>query len=72
MLGQSEDARMQMRRVVELEPMNGEAWLDVCLLSLDLHDVEAAAPALQRARELGADAGRLDFAAQALARARGR
>jgi Tfp pilus assembly protein PilF len=70
MLGRSEEARTEMRRVVELEPMNGEAWLDVCLLSLDLHDVDAAAPALQRARELGAEPARLDFAAQALARAR--
>jgi Flp pilus assembly protein TadD len=72
MLGRSEEARTQMRRVVELEPTNGEAWLDVCLLSLDLHDVDAAAPALQRARELGAEPARIDFATQALARARGR
>jgi Flp pilus assembly protein TadD len=70
MLGRSADALDQMRRVVELDQTNGEAWLDVCLLSLDLHDVTAAAAALQRAREFGADPQRLTFAADALDRAR--
>jgi hypothetical protein len=59
-----------MRRVVELEPANGEAWLDVCLLSLDARDVSGATDALQRAREFGAEPQRLAFAADALDRLR--
>jgi tetratricopeptide (TPR) repeat protein len=70
MLGRSADALEQMRRAVELDPTNGEAWLDVCLLSLDVHDAQAATAALQRARELGAEPQRLSFAAAALDRAR--
>ena len=70
MMGRSADARDQMRRVVQLDPANGEAWLDICLLSLDLRDVSTAAEALQRARELGAQPQRLAFAADALDRAR--
>jgi cytochrome c-type biogenesis protein CcmH/NrfG len=57
-----------MRQVVALMPSNGEAWLDLCLLSLDLGDREAAAAALQRAREHGAGSDRLAFAANALGR----
>jgi tetratricopeptide (TPR) repeat protein len=70
MLGRSADALDQMRRVVDLDPANGEAWLDVCLLSLDVHDVAGAMAALQRAREFGAEPQRLSFAADALDRAR--
>jgi len=70
MLGRSADALEQMRRVVELDQTNGEAWLDVCLLSLDVRDVPAAAAALERAREFGAQPERLAFAADALDRAR--
>lgn len=70
MMGRSADALVRMRRVVELEPANGEAWLDVCLLSLDARDVAGAANALQRARDFGAAPQRLAFAADALDRIR--
>jgi Flp pilus assembly protein TadD len=69
MAGRIEEARTQFRRVVELTPSNGEAWLDLCLLSLDSHDVEGASAALQHAREWGATPDRLTFASEALARA---
>ena len=68
--GKTADARREMEQVVSLAPGNGEAWLDLCLLSLDLHDVKAAAVALQRAREGGASPDRLAFASAALARVR--
>jgi tetratricopeptide (TPR) repeat protein len=70
MSGRSREALDAMRHVLDLTPRDGEAWLDVCLLSLDLHDTATAATALQRARELGAEPGRLAFAEQALARIR--
>jgi hypothetical protein len=57
-----------MLRAVELAPDNGEAWIDLCLLSLDLGDRNRAAEALQRGRERGASADRVAFAAAALAR----
>jgi Flp pilus assembly protein TadD len=68
--GRSAEARDEMRRVVQLDPSNGEAWVDLCLLSLDAHDVESAALALQRAEQLGPAPERLAFAREALARAR--
>jgi cytochrome c-type biogenesis protein CcmH/NrfG len=71
MAGRSAEGRVVMQRVVELSPRDGEAWLDLCLLSLDSGDVQRAAAALARARELGAGADRLAFAAQALGRAQG-
>jgi tetratricopeptide (TPR) repeat protein len=69
MAGRLEEARAQFRRLVQLTPSNGEAWLDLCLLSLDAHDVDAAAAALQSAREWGARPDRLALASDALARA---
>lgn len=69
MAGQSAEARVEMYRVVELAPTNGEAWLDLCLLSLDARDVNGASVAFQRARDLGASPERLAFASAALARA---
>jgi Flp pilus assembly protein TadD len=68
--GRPAEARDAMRRSLELNPMNGEAWLDLCLLSLDLRDVAGASAALQRAEELGANPQKIAFASQALARAR--
>ena len=69
MAGRSAEAQTRMLRVVELDPTNGEAWLDLCLLSLDVHDARRAAVALQRATEFGAAPERLAFASEALARA---
>ena len=69
MAGRSAEARTRMQRVVELDPTNGEAWLDLCLLSLDVHDVHSAASALERAREFGARPDRLAFASEAFTRA---
>jgi len=69
MAGRSAEAQTRMLRVVELDPTNGEAWLDLCLLSLHVHDARRAAVALQRATEFGAAPERLAFASEALARA---
>jgi len=68
MAGRTAEARDEMRQAVTLLPDNGEAWLDLCLLSLDLGDRAAAATALDRARANGASAERVAFAAAALAR----
>jgi tetratricopeptide (TPR) repeat protein len=68
MSGRSRDALDLMRRVVELTPDNGDAWIDVAMLSMDLGDKNAAADALDHARKAGADAGRIAFAANALQR----
>jgi superkiller protein 3 len=68
MSGRTAEARDAMQRAVELAPDNGEAWIDLCLLSLDLGDRNRAAEALQRGRERGASADRVAFAAAALAR----
>jgi Flp pilus assembly protein TadD/4-amino-4-deoxy-L-arabinose transferase-like glycosyltransferase len=70
MTGASAEARAAIRRVVELEPSNGEAWLDYCLLSFDARDVEVAAAALERARALGAAPERVAAAAAAIQRVR--
>jgi Flp pilus assembly protein TadD len=64
--GQSAEARTEMRRVLELSPTNGEAWVDLCLLSIDVREIEAATEACGRARELGADRNRLSIALRAL------
>jgi tetratricopeptide (TPR) repeat protein len=69
MTDQPASALPEMRRVVELTPANGEAWLDLCLMSLDAHEVRGAALALERARDLGASPERLAFASAALERA---
>ena len=68
MAGRTAEARDEMRQAVTLLPDNGEAWLDLCLLSLDLGDRASAATALERSRTHGADAERVAFAAAALAR----
>ena len=68
MAGRTAEARDAMKRAVALLPDNGEAWLDLSLLSLDLGDRAAAAEALQRARERGANPERVAFAANALAK----
>jgi tetratricopeptide (TPR) repeat protein len=70
MAGRTREARDVMQSVVELTPRNGDAWLDLCLLSLDLRDVGAAEAALRRAQEAGADAQKLAFASEAIQRAR--
>jgi cytochrome c-type biogenesis protein CcmH/NrfG len=57
-----------MRRAVDASPSDGEAWLDMCLLSLDLGERDEAVAALQRAKNLGADPARIAFAEQALRR----
>ena len=69
MAGRSREALDTMRRVVGIDPANGEAWLDICLLSLDVKDVGAAMAALQRAQEYGASPQRISFAAHAIERA---
>ncbi len=66
--GRTREARDEMRRALEFAPEDGEAWLDLCLLSLDLGDRDEAAAALARAKNLGAEPQRLAFAEQALRR----
>ena len=70
MAGRTREARDEMRRAVTAAPSDGEAWLDLCLLSLDAGDRAEADTALQRAKNLGADPARLAFAEEALRRAR--
>lgn len=69
MSGRTREAIDAMREVVSLTPENGEAWLDLCLLSLDQGDRVGAQAALARARTLGANPQRLQFALEALKRA---
>ena len=66
MSGRSADARIAMQRSLDLDPMNGEAWLDLCLLQLDLGDRQAASVSFQRAAELRANPQKLAFASRAL------
>ena len=68
MSGRTSEARDLMRGVVALRPDDGDAWLDIALLSLDLGDKGAAREALDRARAAGANPDKLAFAATALAR----
>lgn len=70
MAGRTREARDVMQSVVELTPRNGDAWLDLCLLSLDLRDVGAAEAALRRAQEAGAEPQKLAFASEAIQRSR--
>jgi Flp pilus assembly protein TadD len=66
--GRTQEALQVMQRLVALTPADGDAWLDLSLLSLDVHDADAAAKALTRARALGADPAKLQFAQDALNR----
>src|SRR5439155_21768595 len=61
MAGRSAEAQTRMLRLVQLDPTNGEAWLDLCPLSLDVHEARRAAVALKRATEFGAAPERLAF-----------
>ena len=70
MAGRTAEARDAIQRAVNLRPDDGEAWVDLCLLLLDLGDREGAARALERGRERGAGPDRVAFAADALARQR--
>jgi tetratricopeptide (TPR) repeat protein len=68
MTGRTREARDELRRALSVAADDGEAWLDLCLLSLDLGQRDEAAAALQRAKNLGADPARVAFAEQALGR----
>jgi Flp pilus assembly protein TadD len=68
MAGRTREARDEMKRALDASAADGETWLDLCLLSLDLGDREEAAAALQRAKNLGADPARIAFAEQAFRR----
>jgi tetratricopeptide (TPR) repeat protein len=70
MAQRTREARDEMRRALEADPADGEAWLDLCLLALDLGDRNEAAAALQRAKNLGAEPQRVAFAETALRMAR--
>jgi Flp pilus assembly protein TadD len=70
MAGRTAEARDAIQRALNLRPDDGEAWVDLCLLLLDLGDRDGAARALDRGRERGAGADRVAFAADALARQR--
>jgi Flp pilus assembly protein TadD len=64
--GHLQEAKQQLVMTVSLSPADGEAWLDLCLVSLDLGATDDAAEALQRARDRGASRDRVQFAAEAL------
>jgi 4-amino-4-deoxy-L-arabinose transferase-like glycosyltransferase/Flp pilus assembly protein TadD len=64
--GRLQEAKRELVTTVGLSPADGEAWLDLCLVSLDLGATGDAAEALQRARERGASRDRVLFAAKAL------
>ena len=59
-------ARAELNTALNLRPSDAEAWLDLCLVSLDLRQPGDAAAACGRARELGASSDRLQFAERAL------
>jgi 4-amino-4-deoxy-L-arabinose transferase-like glycosyltransferase len=66
-VGRLRDAKNELAISVRLTPSNGEAWLDLCLVSLDLGEVADAGSACRSAREYGASADRLAVAEKALA-----
>ena len=69
--GHPAQARDAMQRVVDVNPGDADAWLDLSLLSIDLHDAIEAGNQLQQAQRLGADPAKAAFAADALARLTG-
>jgi Flp pilus assembly protein TadD/4-amino-4-deoxy-L-arabinose transferase-like glycosyltransferase len=71
-LGRMRDAAAALRRAVTLAPQNGEAWMDLCLVSLDLGDVATAEWALGNARQAGAAPERIALGSRALDQLRAR
>jgi Flp pilus assembly protein TadD len=72
--GRLRDARTEIIGALEIAPRNADAWLDLCLVSLGLGELDGplgAAAALTNARTWGGGSPeRIAFAADALARAR--
>lgn len=66
LLRQVSEAHNEMRFAVDLDPANGDAWVDLCLLALDAGNVSEARTALDEARAHGASQLRVDFASAAL------
>jgi Tfp pilus assembly protein PilF len=59
--GNSEDALATLHKTLQLQPDNGDAWLQVGLIQLDRQEPEAAAEAFQKAIALGSDCFKLHF-----------
>ena len=66
-VGRLRDAKNELATSVRLTPSNGEAWLDLCLVSIDLGELKEAASACRSAREYGTSPDRLAIAERALA-----
>jgi Flp pilus assembly protein TadD len=66
-VGRLREAKSELTTSLRLTPSNGEAWLDLCLVSLDLEEVKEAADACRSARQYGASPDRLAIAERALA-----
>jgi superkiller protein 3 len=64
--GHLPEAKRELVTAVNIAPSDGEAWLDLCLISLDLGATDEAATALEKARAMGAAPQRLELAAHAL------
>jgi 4-amino-4-deoxy-L-arabinose transferase-like glycosyltransferase len=71
-VGRLRDAKNELATSVRLTPSNGETWLDLCLVSLDLGEMNDAVSACRHAREYGASPDRLALAERALAARQGR
>jgi tetratricopeptide (TPR) repeat protein len=65
--GRLAEAERELTLTTGLTPGNGEAWLDRCLLSLDLGQTTDAVAACQRATELGVSSERMRMAQAAIA-----
>jgi cytochrome c-type biogenesis protein CcmH/NrfG len=65
-IGDLTGADREMTASLQLNPGDGEGWLELCLLDLDRGFVEDAVRALERAREYGAAPERVAFATRAL------
>ena len=70
-VGRLRDAKAELATSVRLTPSNGETWLDLCLVFLDLKEAKEAADACRTAREYGASPDRLAIAERALAARQG-
>ncbi|HWF83862.1 MAG TPA: tetratricopeptide repeat protein [Vicinamibacterales bacterium] len=65
--GRLAEAERELTLTTGLNPENGEAWLDRCLVSLDLGQTSDAVTACQRATELGVSSDRMKLARAAIA-----
>jgi tetratricopeptide (TPR) repeat protein len=65
--GRLAEAERELTVTTGISPANGEAWLDRCLVSLDLGQTSDAVIACQRATDLGVSSDRMKLARAAIA-----